>query len=115
MEACIEPGAADEAFVCFEIWREVRRRAVCSHTVSATFGIASTASVQRLDSRMGAVLSQGFHESTNPPEPYDAAMQTAVRAGDAEMANDILASASRQMHTHPNRSTALAHLRESVS
>lgn len=62
LEACIEPGAADEAFVCFELWREVRRRA-------------------------------GFHESTNPPEPYDAAMQTAVRAGDAEMANDILATA----------------------
>lgn len=28
LEATVEPGAADEALVCFELWREVRRRAV---------------------------------------------------------------------------------------
>lgn len=38
------------------------------------------------------VCLQGFHESTNSAAPYDAVMQAAIRAADAEMASEILAS-----------------------
>ena len=67
LEGCVEPGAADAAGFCFELWLELRRRA-------------------------------GLHASTAPPEPFDYAMQAAVRAGDTEMVSEVLAGPQPTTH-----------------